>query len=391
VTSLLVAMLLGQTYGTGYCPAGQCVTSIPRNGPITCGACSGGGGGGGAPTTAQYWTGAADATLSAEKNLGALGTGLVLNTAGTPSVYAGSACATGAYAHTLGATGGVSCSTPAGSVPGGSNLEVQFNSAGSFGGDYGLTYNPTNQGLILLGSLSSPYYFGNDIWVNGVVNSAGKEGLRLSSATGTNAPAGIVGFYAEGAYKSRINNDGSFSGNASTATALSTTGAAGTFWANNNTWQTPAGGGSSTWADAEIPSGLINGSNTAYTLAASPSPSTSLALYANGVRLRPTTDYSITGSAITMVAALQTGDWFYADYRSASVGNNVDAEIPSGTINGSNTAFTVVNAPNPSTSIRIYVNGVRLRPTTDYTISGTSLTMVWVPQTGDWLYADYRY
>jgi hypothetical protein len=69
----------------------------------------------------------------------------------------------------------------------------------------------------------------------------------------------------------------------------------------------------------------------------------------------------------------------------------VDAEIPSGTINGSNTAFTVVNAPNPSTSIRIYVNGVRLRPTTDYTISGTSLTMVWVPQTGDWLYADYRY
>lgn len=47
-------------------------------------------GGGGAPTDAQFWTGAADATLSAEKNLGALGTGLVINTAGVPSIYAGS-------------------------------------------------------------------------------------------------------------------------------------------------------------------------------------------------------------------------------------------------------------------------------------------------------------
>jgi hypothetical protein len=92
-----------------------------------------------------------------------------------------------------------------------------------------------------------------------------------------------------------------------------------------------------------------------------------------------------------MVAPLQTGDWFYADYRTTTVGNNVDAEIPSGAINGSNTAFTLVNAAVPSTTLHVYLNGVRLRPTSDYTISGTSLTMVMVPQTGDWLYADYRY
>jgi hypothetical protein len=47
---------------------------------------------GGAPSAAQYWLGAADATLSAEKNLGALATGLVINTAGTPSIKAGQTC-----------------------------------------------------------------------------------------------------------------------------------------------------------------------------------------------------------------------------------------------------------------------------------------------------------
>lgn len=40
----------------------------------------------GAPSDARYWVGAASASLSAEHNLGALATGLVKNTAGTPSI-----------------------------------------------------------------------------------------------------------------------------------------------------------------------------------------------------------------------------------------------------------------------------------------------------------------
>ena len=70
------------------------------------------GGGGGAPANAQYWVGAADGTLSAEKNLGALGTGLVINTAGTPSAYAGSACGPGTFATATSASGALTCSAP---------------------------------------------------------------------------------------------------------------------------------------------------------------------------------------------------------------------------------------------------------------------------------------
>ena len=68
------------------------------------------GSGGGAPTDAQYWTGAAHADLSAEKNLGALATGLVVNTSGTPSAYAGSTCGAGTKATATSTAGGLTCS-----------------------------------------------------------------------------------------------------------------------------------------------------------------------------------------------------------------------------------------------------------------------------------------
>jgi hypothetical protein len=77
------------------------VQSIPRNAPPICAAS----GGGGAPTTAQYWTGAADATLSAEKNLGVLGTGLVLNTGGVPSAYTGTTAGANQWITALSASG----------------------------------------------------------------------------------------------------------------------------------------------------------------------------------------------------------------------------------------------------------------------------------------------
>ena len=71
-------------------------------------------GGGGAPTGARYWVGTADATLSAEMDLGALTTGLVLNTVaaglGTPSTYAGVTC-TNQFLTVLSASAAGTCTT----------------------------------------------------------------------------------------------------------------------------------------------------------------------------------------------------------------------------------------------------------------------------------------
>ena len=57
--------------------------------------------------------------------------------------------------------------------------------------------------------------------------------------------------------------------------------------------------------------------------------------------------------------------------------NFVDKEIPSGSINGSNTAFTLANTPVVG-SEHVYLNGVLQESGAgnDYTISGTAITML---------------
>lgn len=68
------------------------------------------------------------------------------------------------------------------------------------------------------------------------------------------------------------------------------------------------------------------------------------------------------------------------------------SEVPGGSINGSNTAFTLANAPVAGTE-RLYLNGLRQRSGAgnDYTISGANLTWLSAPLTGDVLLADYIY
>jgi hypothetical protein len=73
-----------------------------------------------------------------------------------------------------------------------------------------------------------------------------------------------------------------------------------------------------TFADSEIPSGTINGTNLVFTLAASPNPSKSLELFKNGVLLQQGGDYTVSGSTITFLNTAvtpQTGDKLIADYR----------------------------------------------------------------------------
>lgn len=64
----------------------------------------------------------------------------------------------------------------------------------------------------------------------------------------------------------------------------------------------------------EIPSGLINSSNTSYTLANTP-VSTTVAVYLNGSRQAPGgLDYTLAGTTITFVKAPRTNSDLYADY-----------------------------------------------------------------------------
>src|SRR5690242_214966 len=70
----------------------------------------------------------------------------------------------------------------------------------------------------------------------------------------------------------------------------------------------------------------------------------------------------------------------------------VDAEVPAGTVNGINTAFTLANSPAPTISLTIFRNGLLQRLGIDYTLSGASITFAAgsVPQGGDLVRAYYR-
>lgn len=71
--------------------------------------------------------------------------------------------------------------------------------------------------------------------------------------------------------------------------------------------------------------------------------------------------------------------------------NFVDKEIPSGSINGSNTAFTLANTPVAG-SEHVYLNGVLQESGAgnDYTISGATITMLTAPLSGEKLRVSYR-
>jgi len=66
-----------------------------------------------------------------------------------------------------------------------------------------------------------------------------------------------------------------------------------------------------------------------------------------------------------------------------------DAESPSGTVNGTNVTFTLSQTPKDSAAVQVFVNGVYRTPTTDYSISGTTLTFTAAPASGSLVEVHY--
>ena len=112
-----------------------------------------------------------------------------------------------------------------------------------------------------------------------------------------------------------------------------------------------------------------------------------------------TTGYTVDRFPIATVVAASGDITSVTDNRTwATIVNNATAssfatrEVPTGTINGSNTAFTLANTPVAG-SETLYLNGVvqNSGAGNDYTISGAAITYLTAPSTGDILLASYRY
>ena len=104
-------------------------------------------------------------------------------------------------------------------------------------------------------------------------------------------------------------------------------------------------------------------------------------VYLNGVLQKLTTDYAETNtSTITFVNAVPSGNVveIVAYYRTIGTGNSVVNQF---TGDGSTTAFTVSTAPVSENNLLVYIDGV-YQQKTDYTTSGTTLTMDTAPASG---------
>ena len=122
-------------------------------------------------------------------------------------------------------------------------------------------------------------------------------------------------------------------------------------------------------------SGTAVGDNTttAFTISSGRSVQDVL-VFVNGFMLTPTTDYTISGTTLTFVTAPATSAEI--TYRYLPLGGAYTSADFTG--NGSATTITI-DAGRAVADVIVVVNGLTLVPTTDYTISGTTLTFIAAP------------
>lgn len=150
-------------------------------------------------------------------------------------------------------------------------------------------------------------------------------------------------------------------------------------------------------------------STTAFTLTHTVSNENELELFINNVRQEPGTgkSYTAAGTTLTMSEAPTTGDDMYCIFQGKAQGHHFvpnasiqgthihttfdltgkTVTLPAGTLShsvtkavgdASTTAFTIASGRTVN-DLLVFVNGICLVPTDDYTVSGTTLTFVTAP------------
>lgn len=123
-------------------------------------------------------------------------------------------------------------------------------------------------------------------------------------------------------------------------------------------------------------------------------------LAVNGLTAKPITKLGTTAlvandlTTTAVASAIYDGTEFQLQNpQTTSAGPTfADNEVPSGSINGSNTTFTLSYAPNPALSLNCYLDGVQQRAGgADFTLSSLTITYGVAPPTGETLICSYRH
>ena len=139
-----------------------------------------------------------------------------------------------------------------------------------------------------------------------------------------------------------------------------------------------------------VPAGTLNNSNVTFTLTTAPATNSRLVLFLDGILLTQGAgkDYTLSSVTITMADPPDAGQELYAIYTGDG---NWAQEAPTGTVNGVNTSFTLSSTPTSAACVALFLNGriQKQAGTSEYSISGATITMVTAPAPGQTLWASY--
>ena len=135
-----------------------------------------------------------------------------------------------------------------------------------------------------------------------------------------------------------------------------------------------------------------NGSATTFTLTEVPANSTQIMVFVDGILQKSSTNYSVntTTGVLTFTSAPDNS----AEIEVKHLGIRTTARravsmfLDNFTGNGSATAFTLSNDVSVN-DVFVFYNGVAMKPTTDYGISGATLTFTFTPVASSQIMARY--
>ena len=135
-----------------------------------------------------------------------------------------------------------------------------------------------------------------------------------------------------------------------------------------------------------------NGSATAFTLTEVPANSTQIMVFVDGILQKSSTNYSVntTTGVLTFTSAPDNS----AEIEVKHLGIRTTARravsmfLDNFTGNGSTTAFNLSNSASVN-DVFVFYNGVAMKPTTDYGISGSTLTFTFAPANNSQIMARY--
>ena len=122
------------------------------------------------------------------------------------------------------------------------------------------------------------------------------------------------------------------------------------------------------------------GSTATFTLSEEPANSNGIMVFVDGILQKASTNYSLSGTTLTFTAnpalnaEIEVKHLGIKSVQRRSTGYILDTF----TGNGSNTSFTLSNATTANDAF-VFYNGVCMQPTTDYGISGATLTFTFTP------------